>query len=99
MIEMYSKIYIANFNQIIIDSTIYYYARKLNIDTIVTMLEPTDRPEIFGCEIISIEDYQVDSFNRTINYKKMKPEKIQSFNTSLNTYFDTFRLGKKKFTI
>ena len=99
MIEMYSKIYNADFNQIIIDSTIYYYARKLNIDTIVIMLEPTDRPEIFGCEIISVEDYQSDSFNRTINYRKMNPDQIETFNDSLNTYFNTFREGRRKFTL
>jgi hypothetical protein len=90
MIEMYSQIYCANFNQLIIDATLYYYARKLDVDTVVVLLEPTDREEIFGSEIISIEDFQLDSFNRTINYRKIKLDKLDEFNISLNNYLYLF---------
>ena len=90
MIEIYSQIYNANFNQLNIDATLYYYARKLEIDTVVILLEPTDKDEMFGSEVISIEDFQLDSYNRTINYRKIKRDLKDSFNTSLNTYLDQF---------
>ncbi len=74
MIELYSKIYCANFNQILLDATMFFYARQNNIDTIILSHEPTDKLGFFGCEIIAIEDYQYDSFLRTISLKDINPE-------------------------
>ena len=86
MIEIYTQIYTANFNQLFIDTTLFYYARKLNIDTVVLLCEPLDKFQNFGSEIISIEDYQLDSFKRTINCAKIIKDKKDSIEEDLKQY-------------
>ena len=86
MIEIYTQIYTSNFNQLFIDSTLFYYARKLDIDTIVLLCEPSDKNQHIGTEVISIEDYQFDSFNRTINCAKLQNKNDSSFSGSLLCY-------------
>ena len=89
MIEIYTQIYTANFNQVFIDSTLFYYARKLEIDTVVLLCEPTDKSQNIGTEVISIEDFQGDTFNRTINCAKIKYDMVADFNPSLTIYLNT----------
>jgi len=89
LIEIYSQVYTANFNQLFIDSTLYYYAKQLNIDTVVLLCEPLDKYQHFGTEIISIEDYQSDSFVRTINcgkLMKLKSPEDDEFKKNLICY-------------
>ena len=89
MIEIYTQIYTANFNQVFIDSTLFYYARKLKIDTVVLLCEPLDKSQNIGTEVISIEDFQADTFNRTINCAKIKYDMVADFNPSLTIYLNT----------
>jgi len=43
---------------------------------------------VFGTEIISIEDFQLDSFNRTINSRELRKDIEKSFNSSLENYLN-----------
>jgi hypothetical protein len=85
LFELYSDIYDANFNQIFLDATMYFYAEQLQYDTIILTHEPSDKIGYFGTEIIVIEDLQIDSFVRTILLKQIKPDILhKNFDNIIN---------------
>ncbi len=64
LLQKYCLIYDANWNQLVLDTTMYLLAKQQNYDQILLTHEPTDKAGVFGVELIDLEDVPLLSTNK-----------------------------------
>ena len=72
ILNKYKDIYDANFNQLVLDATIYRMAKEKGYSQILLTYEPTDKPGIFGFELIDLEDVPILSTAKLSRFGKLE---------------------------